>query len=99
VIMARDLSKHTGISMIPNALRRVRATPSQGHKKAGDRRGNVKGAFAVNRRYLDCLQDKRIVLIDDVLTTGATADECADTLLRAGAAAVYVLAVARAVKE
>lgn len=98
-VMAQDLSKHTGIAVIPDALKRTRATPSQGHRKAGDRRGNVKGAFAVNKRHLARIRDKTIILIDDVLTTGATADECAGTLLEAGAKAVYVLAIARAVKE
>lgn len=98
-VMARDLGNVTNIPVLPNALRRIRATPSQGHKKAGDRRENVRGAFAINPQHRTRIDGRRVVLVDDVLTTGATADECADTLLKAGAASVHVLAVARALKE
>jgi ComF family protein len=98
-VITRDLGKVAKIPVMQGALRRTRATPSQGHKRAGDRRENVKGAFAVNPRLAARIEGKRIVLVDDVLTTGATVNECVDTLLKAGAACVHVLAVARAVKE
>lgn len=98
-LMARDLEKSCGVPCLSDALRRVRATPSQGHKKAGDRKKNVRGAFALNPRYRERIQGKSIVLVDDVLTTGATVNECAKALLEAGAGAVNVLAVAKTVKS
>lgn len=84
---------------VARALARVRATPPQGSVLGGSRIGNVRGAFAP-RRFAPCA--RRLVagaecwLVDDVLTSGATADECARVLKRLGAARVNVLALARA---
>ncbi|MDP1244283.1 ComF family protein, partial [Klebsiella pneumoniae] len=71
---------------------------SQGGKSATGRRRNVAGAFAVPERCKARLAGARVLLIDDVLTTGATAEACARALKAAGAAAVDLAVVAR-VKE
>jgi ComF family protein len=77
-------------------LRRRRATPSQGRSDRAERRRNVAGAFALKP---GCeVRDLRVLLIDDVLTTGATAGECARVLLKSGAAAVDVLTASRTVR-
>jgi predicted amidophosphoribosyltransferase len=65
---------------------------------AGERHRNVRNAFGVNPERAAALKGKRIVLVDDVLTTGATVNECARTLKKAGAASVSVLALARVVR-
>lgn len=76
-------------------LRRLRDTRALGHAGPADRLAEVAGAFTVgNPARLD---GRQVLLIDDVMTTGATFSECAETLLRAGATAVHVLALARAV--
>jgi predicted amidophosphoribosyltransferase len=62
------------------------------------RRRNVRRAFALGRRYAVGIAGKRVVLIDDVLTTGATAEECTLVLLDHGAAAVDLLTLARVVR-
>ena len=72
-------------------LKRVRSTRQQARLGGGDRQGNVAGAFVAS-----ALQGERVVLFDDVLTSGATATECALTLLGAGASRVYVATIARA---
>lgn len=76
-----------------HALVRTRATPSQTELSTTARRENVKGAFAVRRPR--AVKGRQVLLVDDVLTTGATASECAKALIEAGAARVYVGAVAR----
>jgi len=97
--LARALARLSGLPCDPLLLRRLRATPSQGEMpSAKARRRNVRGAFAVAKQRRPVLHGKRVLLIDDVLTTGATADACARTLKRAGAAAVTVLALARVVR-
>ena len=79
------------------ALKRVRATPQQVGLSKTERAGNVQGAFRVPAEQKAYVAGKRVVLIDDVLTSGATVDTCARALLRAGAAHVDVLVFARVV--
>jgi predicted amidophosphoribosyltransferase len=77
-------------------LMRRRRTPSQGMLGPAARARNVRGAFALRRGR--SVKGKRVVLVDDVMTTGATAEECARVLRRAGAAHVGVLVLARALR-
>jgi ComF family protein len=87
----------TSIQLDAISLVRRRETRSQTGLTRHQRRANLRGAFAVVRRERIC--ERTILLIDDVMTTGATAGECARVLLRAGAKEVYVATVARATKE
>ncbi len=98
-LMAANVAKAAGKPCAPDLLRRVRATPSQGHLKAGERYKNVRGAFAVSPKYSQGIKGKTILLVDDVYTTGATLKECTKVLLNAGASKIYVLALARVVKD
>ena len=77
-----------------NALKRTRHTPTQTHLSRRHRMENLRGAFALSKN--PPVQNRHLILIDDVLTTGATLDACAHTLLRAGAASVRAATVARA---
>lgn len=98
-LLARPLAEHAGVPAVPDLLLRRRATPSQGRLSRAERRRNVTGAFAVNPRRAEALQGRRLLLVDDVMTTGATVSACARAALRAGAAAVDVLVLARAVRD
>lgn len=91
--IARPLAGMTGTPYLPDALVRRRATATQGGKSGSGRKRNVAGAFDVpDPRRVEGL---RILLIDDVLTTGATAEGCARALKAAGAARVDLAVVAR----
>ena len=98
-LMAYALSNKTGVPCDPLGLRRVRSTPPQGHMNTGDRHKNVRKAFAVGERFSKKIEDKNIVLIDDVYTTGATVRECTKVLKAAGAVRVDILTLARIVRE
>lgn len=87
-----------GPKLAPDLLIRRRRTPSQGGLTARERRRNVAGAFAVRPSWREKLKGKRILLVDDVHTTGATLEACARSLKRAGAAGVDALTVARVVR-
>jgi predicted amidophosphoribosyltransferase len=78
-------------------LRRTRATKALGHAGPAARLAEVAGAFAVSPARAERVRYRRVLLVDDVLTTGATANECAAALLAAGAREVHFLALARAV--
>ena len=93
-LLAREIRRRTGIPMIL-ALKRVRSTPAQASLARSSRRGNVATAFQC-RRIVWSLHGKRVLLIDDVMTTGSTAASCALALKRAGVARVAILTVARA---
>ncbi len=93
---AEDLAGKVGVPVV-TALRRVRATASQATLPAAQRHRNVRGAFEVTRRGL-ALRGTRVVLIDDVATTGATLDACARALKECGVAEVRALTVARVVR-
>ena len=95
-LLAHAVRAAGGPPVMPDGLVRRRRTPSQGRLGPAARARNVRGAFAV-RRGRD-VKGKRIVLVDDVLTTGATVEECARVLRRAGAAFVGVLTLSRAVR-
>jgi predicted amidophosphoribosyltransferase len=82
--------------MLVDGLIRTRQTEPQVELSAEDRRNNVKGAFAVKRP--DDISEKRILLLDDVMTTGSTVNECAKVLKKAGAASVIVATIARTAK-
>lgn len=98
-LIARAVAKASGAELAVDALRRVKATPpSQGMNRA-QRARNVRGAFQASPTWKPKLVGRRIILVDDVLTTGATADACARVLLRAGAADVNLLAWARVVRS
>jgi ComF family protein len=93
-ILADELSRLCGRPCITDALIRVKQTPQQVGLTRDQRQRNMTAAFTVPIRRTDALQGLRIVLIDDVITTGATGNACARALLAAGAARVDLLAVA-----
>jgi predicted amidophosphoribosyltransferase len=97
-LLGMALSKLTGTSAVPDLLIRRRRTPSQGRLSRSERLRNVAGAFAVRPARLPLVRGRRILLVDDVLTTGATVGACAAVRRRAGAASVDVLALARVVR-
>ena len=97
-LLARALAKICEPTFDPDILVRHRATATQGGRSASGRRRNVQGAFKVRDAALERVKDAKIVLIDDVMTTGATLESCARTLKRAGAAQVSALTLARVVK-
>ena len=98
LLLARSVARHGGRPVAADLLQRARWTGSQAGLKAEERRKNVRRAFEVNARWSGKLKDKAVLLVDDVLTTGATVEACALALQRAGARHVDVLTLARVVR-
>jgi len=93
-LLAGVLAREAGRPHIPDLLRRTRPTPALGDRGREERAALLDGAFALGRAA-PAIAGRRVLLVDDVMTSGATADACARALLAAGAAAVDVLAAAR----
>jgi ComF family protein len=96
-VLAGTISAICGVSITHSGLKRVRATPQQVGRSRPERADNVQGAFLVPPEHRVEVAGRRLVLVDDVLTSGATVDACTRALLRAGAAQVDVLVFARVV--
>ena len=97
-LLARGISQLSGIPYNTEILMRKKNTPSQGGQTFLGRRRNVSGAFTMRQKLSTKITGKRIVLIDDVYTTGSTLSACARTLKRAGAAQVDALTLMRVVR-
>jgi len=95
--LARAVGRTAGVPVLTESLKRVRATPQQVGLDKGERARNVQGAFRVPPECKADIAGRRLIVVDDVLTSGATVDACARALLRAGAAHVDVLVFARVV--
>jgi ComF family protein len=94
-LLTHGLARAARKPAIPDALVRTRATSSLGDKSATERAVEVAGAFAVRASRIARVAGRRVLLIDDVMTSGATANACTAALLAAGATGVDVLVAAR----
>jgi len=96
-LLAQAMAKDCGKPVLYDTLKRVKATAQQVGLTRAQRAENIQGAFRVPDAGKAAIAGRRLILVDDVLTTGATAEGCARVLLRAGAANVDVLTFARVV--
>lgn len=97
--LAQALGRQAGVAVSVDALKRTRRTPSQAGLSGRARRRNVTGAFAVRRSWLKRVRGRHVLLVDDVLTSGATLSACTRALKRAGARQIDVIVLARVVRE
>jgi ComF family protein len=93
--LAEVISAESGVPVVSGALNRIKPTAQQVGLSRSERAANIQGAFRVPAEDRGAVAGRRLVLVDDVLTSGATVDGCARALLRAGAANVDVLIFAR----
>ncbi|OSP54670.1 ComF family protein [Pseudoruegeria sp. SK021] len=98
-VLALALAKRLGLPCVPDLLRRARATPVQDGMGVEARYANLDGAIKVTDRYGRLLNGRSVLLVDDVMTSGATLSVCAEVCVRAGAAQVNVLTLARVVRD
>jgi ComF family protein len=96
-LLAEVIGRNAAVPVVHGALKRIKPTPQQVGLSQAERASNMQGAFRVPAEGKAAVAGRKLVLVDDVLTSGATVDACARTLLRAGAANVDVLVFARVV--
>jgi ComF family protein len=99
VLLAREISKAQGMELSVDALVRTRATPTLGGLGSRARAKALTGAIAVNPAQAERLKGAKVMLVDDVLTSGATSGACVSALKRAGAAKVAIACFARVLDE
>ncbi|MCV2448396.1 double zinc ribbon domain-containing protein [Paracoccus sp. DMF] len=98
-MLSRAVARAHALPHEPRLLRRIRHTPMQDHGSAGDRFANLDGALAVPARMAPRVQGRAVLLVDDVMASGATLAAAAEALRAAGSGPVSVVVLARAVKD
>lgn len=98
-LLAREISNLCQVPIYPRLLIRTKHTPAQASLSSKERLRNVQGVFKLNANYAILVKNKHIVLVDDVMTTGATVTACAKVLIKAGAAKVTILTLAKTMKK
>ena len=98
-LLAKGLADESGLPVYADGLIRKKHTPPQAGLSQSARKKNVQGAFEVNAKWEKALEGKRVLLVDDVMTTGATIHACTKALLRGGAAQVRVVTIAQTLVE
>ncbi len=98
LLLAREIERKTGVPLLADGLKRVRHTVPQTGLSQSDRLQNVKNVFSVNPAYAGSLTGKTVVLIDDVMTTGATVEACCHALRKDGVGRIHVLTLARRIQ-
>lgn len=96
-LLASRLSKISKRYVLLDGLFRTKNTPPQAGLVRKDRNKNIVGAFSVNPKHKHVLNGKSVILVDDVMTTGATIHECAKVLKQSGVRKIYVATIARTV--
>lgn len=97
-LLAIEIARMVGKPYLADTLQRHKRTESQGRKSRSERERNVRGAFTLHPRRRARVEGKSVLLVDDVMTTGATIDACSRLLLKGGARQVDVLTLARVVR-
>jgi len=98
-LLAREISKMTSATLLVDGLVRTRATPALGGLGKAKRAETLKGAITINARRRHLLQGTNILLVDDVLTSGATSNACVSALKQAGADKVVIACFSRVLDE
>ncbi len=96
VYIAKGLAKQIGVKVNNKIIKRSRYTKSQTTLSITERKRNMRGAFIINKNKLKEIKGKKIIILDDVITTGVTVAECAKILKRAGAQTVVAVSIALA---
>lgn len=99
VLLARDVARQRGLAFVPDMLVRRRATAPQDGMGPDERFANLADAIIANAAQVDRFRGKSVLLVDDVMTSGATLTCCTDALLGAGAQSVSILVLARVAKD
>mgnify|MGYP002631512019 CR=1 FL=1 len=94
-VLADHVAQNYKVPHCPDLLHRTKATKAQHHMRASERRENQKDAFTINPRHRLKMLDRAVLLVDDVMTSGATLAACAETCLASGAREVNILVLAR----
>ncbi|MBR2141088.1 MAG: ComF family protein [Rickettsiales bacterium] len=98
VLLAKDLSKMVKIPCIYDLIIKTKNTKAQSSLSHKERKFNLKLAFKLNEKYKDIVKNKNILIVDDVFTTGSTANECSKILKKSGAVGrIFVLTIAKTV--
>ncbi len=98
-LLAKNIAKQSDKKLIIDLLIRTKNNKPQAHLDQKARQKNVAGIFKLKEKYFNSIKEKNILLIDDVITTGATVESCCKVLKKAGVNKIYVLTLAKTIKD
>ncbi len=98
-LLAKEIGRLCQLPVYPELMLRTRHTPPQAGLSSRERIRNVRGVFKLHPRYATLVKDKHIIVVDDVMTTGATISACTQILRKAGATKVTILTLAKTMKQ
>jgi ComF family protein len=95
LLLAKEISKNVGLKLMPNVLKKSKNTVAQSTLNREERIANIENVYSINKKQLDKIENKKVLILDDIYTTGSTVNECSKMLKNANTKDIGVITIAK----